>query len=330
MEHEIPVGFRFYPTEVELISFYLRFQLHGGNATIHSLIPILDVFSVEPTQLPKLAGERCRGDAEQWLFFVPRQEREARGGRPSRTTGLGYWKATGSPGPVFSPDNRVIGVKKTMVFYTGKAPTGRKTKWKMNEYKGIDETASASTIPKLRHEFSVCRIYIKSGSSRAFDRRPTEAYVIERRLPRFGIETSSRATATQSNSEMVGGLSQLRERKLPKNSVETSSYDTFTTSQETSYSGGGDQVQLPVNDTTTIQSIQEMVDGPSQLRARKLPYNEVKSQSCATVSTSSETSCSGGGDQFQMPVNASATQTISEMVDGLSQPFWEWEQLNWS
>lgn len=52
MEHEIPVGFRFYPTEVELISFYLRFQLHGGNATIHSLIPILDVFSVEPTQLP--------------------------------------------------------------------------------------------------------------------------------------------------------------------------------------------------------------------------------------------------------------------------------------
>ncbi|KAJ0248251.1 putative NAC domain-containing protein 61 [Hirschfeldia incana] len=328
MEHEIPVGFRFYPTEVELISFYLRFQLHGGNATIHSLIPILDVFSVEPTQLPNLAGERCRGDAEQWLFFVPRQEREARGGRPSRTTGLGYWKATGSPGPVFSPDHRVIGVKKTMVFYTGKAPTGRKTKWKMNEYKGIDETAGVSTIPKLRHEFSVCRIYIKSGSSRAFDRRPTEAYAIERRLPRFGIETSSRATATQSNSEMVDGLSQVRERKLPKNSVETSSCDTFTTSQETSYSGGGDHVQLPVNDT--IQSIPEMVDGLSQLRERKLPYNEVKSRSCATVSTSSETSCSGGGDQVQLPVNASTTQTISEMVDGLSQPFWEWEQLNWS
>ncbi|KAH0893188.1 hypothetical protein HID58_055617 [Brassica napus] len=291
MEHEIPVGFRFYPTEVELISFYLRFQLNGGNATIHSLIPILDVFSVEPTQLPStyaitilddyveslisdLAGESCRGDAEQWLFFVPRQEREARGGRPSRTTGLGYWKATGSPGPVFSPENRVIGVKKTMVFYIGKAPTGRKTKWKMNEYKGIDETASVSTIPKLRHEFSVCRIYIKSGSSRAFDRRPTEVYAIERKLPRFGIETSSRATATRRTSEMVDGLSQLRERKLPKNSVETSSYDTFTTSQETSDSGGGDQVQLPVNPSTT--------------------------------------------------------QTISEMVDGLSQPFWEWEQLNWS
>lgn len=52
MVEELPVGFRFYPTEVELISFYLRIQLGGGHATIYSLIPIIDVFNVEPTQLP--------------------------------------------------------------------------------------------------------------------------------------------------------------------------------------------------------------------------------------------------------------------------------------
>ncbi|CAN8268322.1 unnamed protein product [Cochlearia groenlandica] len=229
MEEELSytVGFRFYPTEVELISFYLQNQLEGGNETIHSVIPILDVFSVEPTQLPYLAGQSCRGDAEQWLFFVPRQEREARGGRPSRTTGSGYWKATGSPGPVFSDENRVIGIKKTMVFYTGKAPTGRKTKWKMNEYKAIKETAHASTTPpQLRNEFSLCRIYIKAGVSRAFDRRPTKAYEVERKLPNTnGVETSSHViisnshdnnnsysqdlplnVTTQSNSEMVDGL----------------------------------------------------------------------------------------------------------------------------
>ncbi|CAA7054221.1 unnamed protein product [Microthlaspi erraticum] len=242
MEQELPVGFRFYPTEEELILFYLRIQLGGGDATIHSLIPILDVFSVEPAQLPNLAGERCRGDGEQWLFFVPRQEREARGGRPSRTTGSGYWKATGSPGPVFSLNNRVIGVKKTMVFYTGKAPTGRKTPWKMNEYKAVDERACVSTIPKLRHEFSICRIYKKSGSSRAFDRRPTEDYGVERKPPNNGLETSSRAT----------------------------------------------------------------------------------------ISRSLETSNSGGNQLVDLLVNATTLQSNSEMVDGLSQPFWEWEQLNWS
>lgn len=86
----------------------------------------------------ELAGEVCRSDTEQWFFFNPRQEREARGGRPSRTTGSGYWKATGSPSYVYSSDNRVIGVKKTMVFYNGKAPAGRKTKWKMHEYRAIE------------------------------------------------------------------------------------------------------------------------------------------------------------------------------------------------
>lgn len=154
----------------------------------------------------ELAGEVCKADTEQWFFFIPRQEREARGGRPSRTTGSGYWKATGSPSYVYSSDNRVIGVKKTMVFYNGKAPTGRKTKWKMHEYRAIeaDPTTVDCTpaIPKvcypqfplflglshsiayshfislwldveqLRHEFSLSRIYVVSGSFRAFDRRP--------------------------------------------------------------------------------------------------------------------------------------------------------------
>jgi len=97
-----------------------------------------------------LAGELCRGDTEQWFFFSPGQEREARGGRPSRTTACGYWKATGSPGYVYSSDNRVIGVKKSMVFYKGKAPMGRKTKWKMNEYKAISVPhQSNSVIPEV-------------------------------------------------------------------------------------------------------------------------------------------------------------------------------------
>ncbi|RID41516.1 hypothetical protein BRARA_J01473 [Brassica rapa] len=224
MAKELTVGFRFYPTEDELIAFYLRNQLGGRSGdTIHRVIPVLDVFEVEPSHLPNIAGDRCRGDAEQWFFFVPRQEREARGGRPSRTTGSGYWKATGSPGPVFSKDNRMIGVKKTMVFYTGKAPTGRKTKWKMNEYKAVDETLNVSTVHKLRHEFSLCRVYITSGSSRAFDRRPMGIFQAERMLTRdvavgersVRVESSPEASMSEGghgylsvNGEMVDGLTE--------------------------------------------------------------------------------------------------------------------------
>lgn len=86
----------------------------------------------------------CHRDPEQWFFFIPRQESEARGGRPNRLTSEGYWKATGSPGFVYS-SNRAIGEKRTMVFYIGRAPSGRKTDWKMNEYKAIEGEASTST-----------------------------------------------------------------------------------------------------------------------------------------------------------------------------------------
>ncbi|KAK8503490.1 hypothetical protein V6N13_094677 [Hibiscus sabdariffa] len=122
----------------------------------------------------ELAGELCKGDTEQWFYFTPTQEKEAHGGRPKRTTASGYWKAAGSPGYVYSSDDQVIGTKKTMVFYKGKAPCGRKTKWKMNEYRAIDPSAAAA--PKLRDEFSLCRVYVVTGDSRAFDRRPVEPH----------------------------------------------------------------------------------------------------------------------------------------------------------
>uniref|UniRef100_A0A452Z7N6 NAC domain-containing protein n=1 Tax=Aegilops tauschii subsp. strangulata TaxID=200361 RepID=A0A452Z7N6_AEGTS len=81
----------------------------------------------------------CAGHGEPWFYFCARQDREARGGRPSRTTPSGYWKAAGTPGLVYSADGRPVGTKKTMVFYRGRAPAGAKTKWKMNEYRAFDD-----------------------------------------------------------------------------------------------------------------------------------------------------------------------------------------------
>ncbi|XP_052173614.1 NAC domain-containing protein 90-like [Diospyros lotus] len=178
MDQDQPPGFRFYPTEEELISFYLQQKLEGGRQDLNRVIPVLYIYQFNPWDLPDFAGERCRGDSEQWFFFIPRQEREASGGRPNRLTISGYWKATGSPGFVYSSGNRIIGVKRTMVFYRGRAPAGRKTEWKMNEYRAIDGEASSSTniaVPKLRQEFSLCRVYKKSKCLRTFDRRPAVA-----------------------------------------------------------------------------------------------------------------------------------------------------------
>ncbi|KAI6696464.1 hypothetical protein NL676_016583 [Syzygium grande] len=174
---DLPPGFRFFPTEEELVSFYLQSKLEGTRQALHGLIdrviPVLDIYEFNPWDLPQSAGDLCRGDPEQWFFFIPRQETEYRGGRPRRLTTTGYWKATGSPGFVYS-SNRIVGVKRTMVFYMGRAPNGVKTEWKMNEYKAIEgEASSPEEIPVVpRHEFSVCRVYKKTKTLRSFDRRP--------------------------------------------------------------------------------------------------------------------------------------------------------------
>ncbi|XP_041025085.1 NAC domain-containing protein 90-like [Juglans microcarpa x Juglans regia] len=186
---DLPPGFRFYPTEEELISFYLHNKLEGSredlNRVMDRVIPLLDIYESNPWDLPQFSGDLCYGDPEQWFFFIPRQESEARGGRPRRLTTIGYWKATGSPNYVYSSKNRIIGVKRTMVFYHGRAPNGRKSEWKMNEYKAIEgeESASAGAVPTLRQEFSLCRVYKKTKCLRAFDRRPSGSVVIGRGEP---------------------------------------------------------------------------------------------------------------------------------------------------
>ncbi|OIS98326.1 PREDICTED: NAC domain-containing protein 90 [Nicotiana attenuata] len=209
---EISPGFRFYPTEEELISFYLHHKLEGKRPELDRVIPVVTIYSLDPWHLPNLPGESCMGDTEQWFFFVPRQEREARGGRPCRTTTSGYWKATGSPTYVYSSESKVIGVKKSMVFYKGKAPTGRKTKWKMNEYRAIEQetsTSSSFSIPKLRHEMSLCRVYVVSGSFRAFDRRP--------------VATVTRDTAAVKNQELAADRDNISSSISVKN--ESKSYN---------------------------------------------------------------------------------------------------------
>ncbi|MBA0785983.1 hypothetical protein Gotri_028061, partial [Gossypium trilobum] len=88
-----------------------------------------------------------------------RKESEARGGRPKRLTDTGYWKATGPPGFVYALNGGSIGVKRTMVFYNRRAPNGRKTEWKMNEYKAFEgqvssaSAANSEQLPTLSKRF---------------------------------------------------------------------------------------------------------------------------------------------------------------------------------
>ncbi|KAK8530041.1 hypothetical protein V6N13_102922 [Hibiscus sabdariffa] len=157
---ELP-GFRFHPTEEELLEFYLKNMIYD-NKFHYDVIGFLNIYRHDPWDLPGLSkiGER------EWYFFVPRDRKHGSGGRPNRTTENGFWKATGSDRKIvsLSEPKRVIGLKKTLVFYKGRAPRGSKTDWVMNEYRLPD----GCSFPK---DVVLCKVYRKATSLKVLEQR---------------------------------------------------------------------------------------------------------------------------------------------------------------
>ena len=82
-------------------------------------------------------AERCRiGYEEQseWYFFSHKDKKYPTGTRTNRATLAGFWKATGRDKAVHDK-NKLVGMRKTLVFYRGRAPNGQKTDWIMHEYR---------------------------------------------------------------------------------------------------------------------------------------------------------------------------------------------------
>ncbi|KAL6183975.1 hypothetical protein ACLB2K_045383 [Fragaria x ananassa] len=176
-EHDMVMpGFRFHPTEEELIEFYLRRKVEGKRFNVE-LITFLDLYRYDPWELPAMAaiGEK------EWFFYVPRDRKYRNGDRPNRVTTSGYWKATGADRMIRSENFRSIGLKKTLVFYSGKAPKGIRTSWIMNEYR----LPHHETERYQKGEISLCRVYKRPG----VEDHPS----LPRSLP------SSRATAANAN-----------------------------------------------------------------------------------------------------------------------------------
>ncbi|KAI3850658.1 hypothetical protein MKX03_026655 [Papaver bracteatum] len=123
---DLPPGFRFHPTDEEIINSKM--------------------------------GEK------EWYFFCQRDRKYPTGMRTNRATQAGYWKATGKDKEIYEKGKGgcLVGMKKTLVFYRGRAPKGEKTNWVMHEYRVEAKNSYHHFSKTSKDEWVVCRIFHKS------------------------------------------------------------------------------------------------------------------------------------------------------------------------
>ncbi|KAI3931353.1 hypothetical protein MKX01_040270 [Papaver californicum] len=165
----LPPGFRFHPTDEELVVQYLKRKVFACPLPA-SIIPELNVCKLDPWNLP--------GDSEQErYFFSLREAKYPNRYRPNRATVSGYWKATGNDRKIAAfRSNQIVGMKKTLVFYKGKTSNGTRTDWIMHEYRLVDPGTTASDILQRKNltqyslmqigDWVLCRIFLKKRNSK--------------------------------------------------------------------------------------------------------------------------------------------------------------------
>ncbi|KAI8552511.1 hypothetical protein RHMOL_Rhmol06G0272600 [Rhododendron molle] len=156
----LPPGFRFHPTDEELITSYLLKKVLDCNFTARAIAEV-DLNKCEPWELP----DKSKMGEKEWYFFSLRDRKYPTGLRTNRATEAGYWKATGKDREIYSSKTRaLLGMKKTLVFYRGRAPKGEKSNWVMHEYRLEGKFAYHYISRSSKDEWVISRVFQKSGS----------------------------------------------------------------------------------------------------------------------------------------------------------------------
>ncbi|KAG4110560.1 hypothetical protein ERO13_D13G056200v2 [Gossypium hirsutum] len=165
--NKVPPGFRFHPTDEELVVHFL--QRKAALLPCHpDVIPDLHLYPYDPWEL----DGKALGEGKQWYYYSRRSE--------NRNTRNGYWKAMGMEESVVNrSSSRRVGIKKYLVFFIGEAEGGGgggvKTDWIMHEYRLSDSDSSSGTSRSSKRrghnskidysKWVICRVYERRCST---------------------------------------------------------------------------------------------------------------------------------------------------------------------
>ncbi|KAK4278939.1 hypothetical protein QN277_016711 [Acacia crassicarpa] len=194
-------GFRFHPTDEELVGFYLQRKVKKKPLRIE-LIKQIDIYRYHPWDLPRNNGG-VEGEREGY-FFCRRGRKYRNSKRPNRVTvsGSGFWKATGIDKPIYGEGNQngvVMGLKKSLVYYQGSAGKASKTDWMMHEFRlpSPNNNNTSSTDPPLHDAevWTLCKIFKRTPS-----KKYTQGAAIKRSIAHSTTEPGNLRSDINGNS----------------------------------------------------------------------------------------------------------------------------------
>ncbi|XP_062173478.1 NAC domain-containing protein 41-like [Alnus glutinosa] len=132
----LPLGFRFKPTDEELISHYLVNKVKGEQLSWDG-IPDCDLYGEKPP------WEIC-GDKDEKAYFFTELKKLSKN-RVARTTGCGVWHENCT---VKIYDNRgdIIGARKLFNFNVKEGSTTKNSNWIMHEFSLVGEQQGTNCV----------------------------------------------------------------------------------------------------------------------------------------------------------------------------------------
>ncbi|KAG7595545.1 NAC domain superfamily [Arabidopsis suecica] len=201
-----PVGFRFRPTDEEIVDHYLRPKnLDDDTSHVDEVISTVDICSFDPWDLP--SKSMIRSSDGVWYFFSLKEMKYNRGDQQRRRTNSGFWKKTGKTLTIMRKrgNREKIGEKRVLVF---KNRDGSKTDWVMHEYH------ATSLFPNQVMTYTICKVEFK-GEKTEISTTGSEIEQIHSLIPLVnnsgGSEGSSFHSQELQNSSQSGGFANVQE-----------------------------------------------------------------------------------------------------------------------
>ncbi|XP_056859114.1 NAC domain-containing protein 5-like [Raphanus sativus] len=200
------VGFRFRPTDEEIVGHYVRPKnLESNTSHVDEVMNTVDIYSFDPWELP--CKSRIKSTEEVWYFFGCKKNQRHMHNKQSRRTRSGFWSKTGVTTEITRKrgggDREKIGEKRVFVFRSNSkilgGPSKSKSDWVMHEYMATFSSPDSPPNQTVMTTYTVCKVMFK-GDPKDLPSSSSSAGEIEHDLsliPHVNNSSGEQSTETE-------------------------------------------------------------------------------------------------------------------------------------